>query len=310
MSLKLSSEKIKAEAYNLGFFACGIAKAEPVDSLSKEKFKSWLEKGGHADMKYMSFHMDIRLDPSLLMDGLKSIVSVALNYTPKETLPKGELQLAAYALGQDYHDVMKSKLHLLAKNLGLKNYRALCDTAPIMERYWAVKAGLGWEGKNHQLIIPEAGSMFFLGELLLDIKLEYDKPISSRCGTCKACIDACPTGALNNDKKEDASFPTFDASLCLSYLTIENKKSIPSEIQEKMGDMVYGCDSCQKACPFNRFAKPTTEELFKPKEELINMTRDKWNSLSKEEYLKLFKGSAVKRAKYEGLMRNIKAIIK
>ncbi len=306
MSSKLSSEDIKAEAIGLGFFACGIAKAEEVDSKTKKQFISWLTAKGHADMEYMSNNLTLRLNPQLLMDNLKSIISVALNYTPEETLPKGELQISAYALGQDYHDVVKKKLYTLAERLHLKKYRVLCDSAPIMERYWAVKAGLGWIGKNRQLIIPKAGSMFFLGELLIDTEVSYDKPIDAKCGSCRACIDACPTGALR--LKED--FSTFNSSLCLSYLTIENRRSIPSEAIEKMGDMFYGCDHCQKSCPWNRFSKPTTEESLKPKEELFNMTREKWNSLTKEEYLKLFKGSAVKRAKYEGLMRNIKAIQK
>ncbi len=306
MSSKLSSEDIKAEAIGLGFFACGIAKAEEVDSKTKKQFTSWLAAKGHADMEYMSNNQDLRLNPLLLMDNLKSIVSVALNYTPEETLPEGELQISAYALGQDYHDVVKKKLYTLAKRLNLKNYRVLCDSAPILERYWAVKAGLGWIGKNHQLIIPKAGSMFFLGELLIDTEVSYDKPTNARCGNCRACIDACPTGALTS--KED--FSTFNSSVCLSYLTIENRRSIPSEAIEKMGDMVYGCDHCQRACPWNRFSKPTTEESLKPNKELFLMTREKWNSLTKEEYLRLFKGSAVKRAKYEGLMRNIKAIQK
>ncbi len=306
MSSKLSSEDIKAEAIGLGFFACGIAKAEEVDSKTKKQFTSWLAAKGHADMEYMSNNQDLRLNPQLLMDNLKSIVSVALNYTPEETLPKGELQISAYALGQDYHDVVKKKLYTLAKRLNLKKYRVLCDSAPILERYWAVKAGLGWIGKSHQLIIPKAGSMFFLGELLIDTEVSYDKPINAKCGNCRACIEACPTGALSY--KED--FSTFNSSLCLSYLTIENRRSIPSEAIEKMGDMVYGCDHCQRACPWNRFSKPTTEESLKPNKELFLMTREKWNSLTKEEYLRLFKGSAVKRAKYEGLMRNIKAIQK
>ncbi|MCD8211113.1 MAG: tRNA epoxyqueuosine(34) reductase QueG [Prevotella sp.] len=306
MSSKLSSENIKAEAIGLGFFACGIARAEEVDSKTKTQFTSWLTAKGHADMEYMSNNQDLRLNPQLLMDNLKSIISVALNYTPEETLPKGELQISAYALGQDYHDVVKKKLYTLAKRLNLKTFRVFCDSAPILERYWAVKAGLGWIGKNHQLIIPNAGSMFFLGELLLDTEVSYDKPIDAKCGSCRACIDACPTGALR--AKED--FSTFNSSLCLSYLTIENRGNIPSEAIEKMGDMVYGCDHCQRACPWNRFSTPTTEESLKPNKELFKMTREKWNSLTKEEYLRLFKGSAVKRAKYEGLMRNIKAIQK
>lgn len=310
MSSRLSSEKIKAEAKDLGFFACGIAKAGRVDDSFAAHFKEWLSLKKHAGMGYMANNTDKRLDPRLLMDGLKSIVCVALNYTPAQKMPEGELQFAAYALGHDYHDIVKMKLHTLAAQLGMKTYRAFCDSAPVLERYWAVQAGLGWVGRNHQLIIPNAGSMFFLGELFTDMELEYDEPVRHRCGSCRACIDACPTGAISIKGGLTEERSSFDAALCLSYQTIENRDDIPDRIAEKMGDTVYGCDRCQTACPWNRFATPTNEELLLPKEELLRMTRDKWNSLTIDEYRRLFKGSAVKRVKYEGLMRNIKAINK
>ena len=303
MSLRLSSEHIKAEAKALGFFACGIAKAGAVSSDYADKFRRWLDVGGHADMDYMAHNIDKRLDPCLLMPGVKSIVCVALNYAPAERMPEGELQFAAYALGQDYHDIVKSRLHALAARLNITAYRAFCDTAPVLERYWAAQAGLGWLGRNHQLIIPHAGSMFFLGELFLDIELDYDKPMPSRCGTCHACIEACPTGALCSDG-------TFRSSSCLSYLTIENRGGIPSEHADKMGNTVYGCDRCQDACPHNRFATPTTEPQLHPKPELLQMKRTDWQQLTVEQYRSLFKGSAVKRVKYEGLMRNINCVIK
>lgn len=303
MSLRLSSEHIKAEAKALGFFACGIAKAGAVSSDYADKFRRWLDAGGHADMDYMAHNIDKRLDPCLLMPGVKSIVCVALNYAPAERMPEGELQFAAYALGQDYHDIVKSRLHALAARLNITAYRAFCDTAPVLERYWAAQAGLGWLGRNHQLIIPHAGSMFFLGELFLDIELDYDKPMPSRCGTCHACIEACPTGALCSDG-------TFRSSSCLSYLTIENRGGIPSEHADKMGNTVYGCDRCQDACPHNRFAMPTTEPQLHPKTELLQMKRADWQQLTVEQYRSLFKGSAVKRTKYEGLMRNINCVIK
>lgn len=310
MSSKLSSKQIKAEAANLGFFACGAAKAAPVDEETARRFKRWIELGYQADMAYMANNTDKRLDPRLLMDGVKSIVCVALNYAPARRIPEGELQFAAYALGADYHDIMKDKLHRLAARLGLQHYRAFCDTAPVLERYWAAQAGLGWIGRNSQLIIPHAGSMFFLGELFVDVELEYDKPAKSRCGSCRACIDTCPGGAISEETVNGLDNSSVDAARCLSYQTIENRGDIPSDLACKLGDTVYGCDRCQTACPWNRFAKPTDEPLLTPKDELLQMTRDRWHSLTPEEYRLLFKGSAVKRAKYEGLMRNIRTIEK
>ena len=303
MSSRLSSERIKAEAYALGFFACGVAKAAPVAADCAEAFRRWLNAKGHAGMDYMARNVDKRLNPCLLMPGVKSIVCVALNYAPACRMPKGELQFASYALGQDYHYIMKSRLHTLASRLALSTYRAFCDTAPVLERYWAAQAGLGWTGRNHQLIIPNAGSMFFLGELFLDVELDYDNPITPRCGSCRACLDACPTGAIHSDG-------AFHSARCFSYLTIENRGDITQDIAAKMGDTVYGCDRCQDACPHNRFATPNTEPQLRPKPELLQMRRADWQNLTVEQYRSLFKGSAVKRAKYEGLMRNINCVIK
>ena len=303
MSSKLSSEQIKAEAKALGFFACGIAKAESVSASHADMFRRWLDTCGYADMDYMARNIDKRLNPLLLMPDVKSIVSVALNYAPGERIPEGELQFAAYALGLDYHGIVKSRLHTLASRLGLTTYRAFCDTAPVLERYWAAQSGIGWIGHNHQLIIPHAGSMFFLGELFIDIELDYDSPVTPHCGTCHACLDACPTGAISTQRP-------FCSSRCLSYLTIENRGDIPSDIASKMGDTVYGCDRCLNACPWNRFATPTNDPLLRPKAELLRMTRADWQHLTVEQYRRLFKGSAVKRAKYEGLMRNIGCVIK
>ena len=259
-------------------------------------------------MQYMENYEDKRLDPRLLMPGVKSIISVALNYTP-ETPVKG---FANYAIGKDYHDIVKEKLHQLAEFITQQpedsslltlhsslNYRAFTDSAPVLERYWAMKAGLGFIGKNHQLIIPGMGSQFFLGELFVDIELEPDEPCQQHCGNCRRCIDACPTGALG---------ASFNASRCLSYLTIENRGDIPEEAAQKMGETFYGCDRCQQVCPWNAKAKPTDEPLLQPTDELLSMKEEDWQQLSVEQYRRLFKGSAVKRAKYEGLMRNIKAI--
>ena len=330
MRLKLSNE-IKAEALRLGFFACGIARAEPVADEVAAHVRRWLDVGGNAGMTYMGNYIDKRLDPRLLMDGVKSIVCVALNYAPAQHIPSGELQLASYAYGADYHDVVKEKLHQLAAHFGLQplvmqesvkhpaindisqedrpHYRAFCDSAPILERYWAERAGLGWTGRNHQLIIPKAGSMFVLGELFIDIELVYDTPIPNRCGTCYKCIDACPTRALGSHSDISAGVPAlFDAEKCLSYQTIENRGPLSSAVSTAMGNTIYGCDCCQSACPWNRNAPPTTVPELQPKPELLAMTRDKWRQLTEEEYRKLFKGSAVKRAKYTGLMRNINAV--
>lgn len=321
MSPNELSEKIKAEALALGFFACGIAKAGPVDSRAADRLLRWLDCGGYAGMAYMANHTDKRLDPRLLMPGLKSIVCVALNYTPGERIPENEYQLAAYAYGNDYHDVVKGKLHLLAGSIGRMvrgqeeacrktgedgtsiAYRAFCDSAPVLERYWAVQAGLGWTGRNHQLIIPHAGSMFFLGELFLDLELTYDSPMRERCGNCRACIDACPTRAL-------CGCETFLAERCLSYQTIENRGPLSPEAAAAMKNTIYGCDRCQQVCPWNRFATPTTEPRLQPKPELLGMTKEAWLRLSADDYRRLFKGSAVKRAKYEGLVRNIEAVAK
>lgn len=314
---KILSQKIKAEAKSLGFFSCGIAQAKAVDHETAQHIKKWLANGDHAGMAYMNNYTDKRLDPRLLMNGVKSIVSVALNYTPNITLPQEEYQFAAYALGKDYHDIVKSKLQQLAEKIGftplpyheedrktdgsINYYRAFCDSAPVLERYWATQAGLGWTGKNHQLIIPRAGSMFFLGELFLDIELEYDQPLSNKCGKCHQCIDACPTGALLENQE-------LDANKCLSYQTIENRGELNKEFAKKMGNVIYGCDRCQQACPWNRYATPNTTPELQPKDELLHMTKEKWQHLTEKQYQQLFQGSAVKRAKYRGLMRNINAL--
>ena len=307
------SMAIKTEAQSLGFFACGIAKAAPVDEATAAHLHKWLEDGGNADMEYMAGYTDKRLDPRLLMNGLKSIVSVALNYTPAQSMPKEEFQFAAYALGKDYHDIVKSKLRQLAAHFGFQDElhlsddatddaprcRIFVDSGPVLERYWAEQAGLGWTGKNHQLIIPRAGSMFFLGELFLDVELEYDTRQKLRCGNCHKCIDACPTGALCENKE-------IEAEKCLSYQLIENRGELSNEAKEKMGNTIYGCDRCQQACPWNRYATPNTTPELQPSLQLLQMKRQDWEKLTIEQYRQLFKGSAVKRAKYEGLMRNIR----
>lgn len=293
------SQTIKAEAKRLGFFACGAAKASPVEEPVAEAYRRWVDLHCHASMDYLADNVEKRLNPTLLVEGVKSIVCVALGYAPSRRMLQGEYQIAAYAYGKDYHDVMRAKLHELAANSGIKVYRAFCDTAPVLERYWAVKAGLGWTGRHHQLIIPNAGTMFFLGELFIPIEIDYDEPLPQRCGDCHACIDACPTGALSSD--------TFYAEKCLSYQTIENRGELSDDAKHALGDYIYGCDQCQAACPYNRFATPTDEALLQPSDQLMAMRKDDWLHLTPEQYRALFKGSAVKRAKYEGLMRNIRS---
>ena len=305
-------DKIKAEASRLGFFVCGFARAEPVSEAMRRHYLSWLADGRNADMAYLGNNLDKRFDPRLLMPGVKTIVVVAQNYFPARRLPEGEPQIADYALGLDYHDIVKRKLRQLAATVGIADYRAFVDTAPVLERYWAVRAGLGWIGKNQQLIIPHAGSEFFLGELFVTVELPPDEPLPNRCGTCHRCVDACPTHALSLPATHVEGYgdiTRFDARLCLSYQTIENRGELTVDAKAAMGDTFYGCDRCQRACPWNRFAKPSTEPLLQPREELLAMTRQKWGNLTEEDYRKLFKGSAVKRAKYEGLMRNIKACL-
>lgn len=298
----LSYQKLKAEALRLGFSAFGAARTEPVDATNETAFLAWLGKGRQAGMEYMAGHLDKRLNPQLLFPEGRSILSVALNYYPARRLSADQLQFAYYAYGQDYHEVMKIRLRQLALLLGDIPHKICCDTVPILDRYWAWRAGLGWIGKNTNLIIPHAGSYFFLGEIIVAADIDYyDEPLASHCGRCQRCLDACPAGAL-------AAPCQLDASRCLSYLTIENRGALPGESAALMGRGVYGCDRCQQACPYNRFASPTAIEEFRPTDEFMQMTPDDWANLTIEQYRKLFKGSAVKRAKYEGLMRNIRAV--
>lgn len=337
MKKLLYSERIKAEALRLGFSACGLAPAEAVDETVASAFRQWLADGCQAEMAYMQNYEDKRLDPRLLVEGARTVISVALNYYPATKIPEGEYQIAWYAYGKDYHDVMKVKLkelfEFIQKEVSsseetdsttstddnnihtcIENNapitqdspsplqgRLFCDTAPILERYWSWRSGLGWIGKNTQLIIPRAGSYFFLGELILNIEADhYDSPQRNQCGSCTHCLKACPTEAL------EAPF-RLNSERCLSYLTIEYRGELPLNTGKKMSDKIYGCDECLKACPWNRFATPCRTIEFQPSPSLLSMKKDDWHSLSENQYKDLFKGSAVKRAKYQGLIRNIQA---
>ena len=298
----LQAQTIKAEAARLGFSACGLARAERVDQTQEARFRKWIAEGKHGEMDYLARNIEKRMDPRLLVEGALTIVVVAMNYQPAHLLEKPPL--ARYAYGKDYHDVVRERLLALMQSLNLKPFedgRAFVDTAPVDERYWAVKAGLGWTGRNGQLIIPRAGSYFFLGELILVHPADaYDSPKRNLCGNCRACVDACPAGALCGDG-------SMDARKCLSYLTIEHRGPLSEEAGEQMGDCFYGCDRCAEVCPWNRFARPTQEAAFAPSAELLRMKTEDWRTLDVETYRRLFKGSAVKRVKYEGLKRNIDA---
>ncbi len=303
-SQKEYADQIKAEALRLGFSACGIAPAEPITPEAEKHFREWLSAGHHGDMAYMANNVEKRCDPRLLVEGTRSIVSVALNYYPQEQLADDQYQFAWYAYGKDYHDIMRAKMNTLFayidEHITPVNGRVFCDTAPVLDRYWAWRAGLGWIGKNTQLIIPFAGSSFFLGELFLDIDLAYDTPQRNRCGNCTRCQQACPTQAFEAPYK-------LNANKCISYLTIENRGDIPSQYASKSGSRIYGCDECQRVCPWTNCATPCSTPELQPAPEFMRMTKNDWHALTEEQYRILFKGSAVKRAKYSGLQRNIDA---
>lgn len=294
------TQYIKSEALRLGFDICGIAKAEVVSDETIQLYNQWIAQEYHGTMQYLQRNCEKRFDPTLLVEGCKSIVVVALNYYPSHPI-KG---MASYAIGNDYHKIVKDKLYTLLNNINAVHPikgRAFCDSAPVLERHWAVQAGIGWIGHNRQLTIPHKGSYFFIGELLIDAELEYDMPFTANhCGNCRKCLDNCPTGALSNDG--------FDARKCLSYLTIEYRGELTENIGKKMGNNFYGCDCCLKACPHNRFSIPNSTTEFKPSDELQEMDIDKWKKLTKEQYNTLFAKSAVERCGYEQLMRNISAI--
>ena len=284
----------------MGFLSCGISKAEFLEE-EAPRFEKWLNEQKHGQMAYMENHYDKRLDPRLLVPGAKSVVSLLLNYYTDEHQVEGAPKISKYAYGTDYHFVIKEKLkqlfQILQEEIGEINGRVFVDSAPVMDKAWARRSGLGWMGKNTNLINKKVGSFFFIAEMILDLKLDYDTPVTDHCGTCTACIDSCPTGALTPYN--------IDASRCISYLTIELKDQIPSEFQNKMDDWSFGCDICQDVCPWNRFSKPHNEPLFEPRSELLEFTKKDWEELTEATFDTIFKNSAVKRTRYRGLKRNL-----
>lgn len=294
---------IKATANKLGFSFCGISRAE---FLTEEapRLEAWLRRGYQGKMSYLENYFDKRLDPTLLVPGAKSVVSLLYNYYPEKDLShEGQYKVAKYAYGEDYHFVIKEKLKQFVEEIRLSignvEGRAFVDSAPVMERVWAKKGGLGWIGKNSLLLNRESGSFHFLAELIVDLELEYDGPLKDYCGTCTACMDACPTDAIQDPY-------VVDGSKCISYFTIELKDEIPAGLKGKFENWIFGCDICQDVCPWNRFATPHNEPRFKPASELEDMTAADWRDLSEEVFQKVFKDSPLKRTKYEGLMRNIR----
>ncbi len=292
---------IKKEAKRLGFDFCGISKAE---FLTEEapRLEKWLKENKHGEMKYMENYFDKRLDPRLLVDGARSVISLLYNYYPEQTQVTDAPKISKYAYGKDYHEVIKDKLNeflfSLKQEIGNVSGRAFVDSAPVMDKVWAAKSGLGWVGKNSNLINKQQGSFFFIAELIIDVELEYDGPIKDYCGTCTKCIDACPTEAI-------VAPYVVDGSKCISYLTIELKENIPTEFKDKMDNWAFGCDVCQDVCPWNSFSMPHNQAQFKNTNGLLNYTESEWNDITEETFNYIFKNSAVKRTKYKGLKRNL-----
>ena len=304
MSIDIKSKwtnSIKTEAKRLGFLSCGISKS---DFLEEEapRLEKWLNKNMNGEMSYMANHFDKRLDPRLLVEGSKSVISLLLNYYPEETQTADSYKISKYAYGQDYHHIIKSKLRQLqefiTEEIGEINGRAFVDSAPVLDKAWAAKSGLGWIGKNSNLLTQQVGSFYFIAELIVDIELEYDHAVTDHCGTCTACLDACPTQAIVEPY-------VVDGSKCISYFTIELKNELPSEMKGSFDDWMFGCDVCQDVCPWNRFSKPHNEPLFNPNPDLLSMTKKDWEEITVDVFKKVFKKSAVKRTKYDGLTRNI-----
>ena len=296
------SQLIKQKAEKFGFQSCGISKAEFLEE-EAPRLETWLNKGYHGEMKYMENHFDKRLNPTLLVDGAKSVISLSYNYFPKVKIDEiNNFKISKYAYGEDYHevikDILKNMVAELQEEIGEFGFRVFVDSAPVLEKAWARKSGLGWVGKNANLITKKHGSFYFLAEIICDLELEYDLAVTDHCGSCRACIDACPTQAIVSDR-------IVDGSKCISYATIELKNEIPDYFNGKMNDWIFGCDVCQDVCPWNRFSAPTLQEKFAPNFQKLNFRKNEWKELTQELFSEIFKKSAVKRTKFSGLMRNI-----
>ena len=296
------SQLIKQKAEKFGFQSCGISKAEFLEE-EAPRLETWLNKGYHGEMKYMENHFDKRLNPTLLVDGAKSVISLSYNYFPKVKIDEiNNFKISKYAYGEDYHevikDILKEMVAELQEEIGEFGFRVFVDSAPVLEKAWARKSGLGWVGKNANLITKKHGSFYFLAEIICDLELEYDLAVTDHCGSCRACIDACPTQAIVSDR-------IVDGSKCISYATIELKNEIPDYFNGKMDDWMFGCDVCQDVCPWNRFSAPTLQEKFSPNFQKLNFRKNEWKELTQELFSEIFKKSAVKRTKFSGLMRNI-----
>jgi epoxyqueuosine reductase len=308
MSLSLKekyTDQIKTEAHRLGFSFCGIAESGFLEE-EAPRLERWLKEKMHGKMQYMENHFDKRLDTTLLVEGSKSVISLLYNYFPEEKQREDTLKISKYAYGEDYHFVVKDKLRelveFISENIGEVEARVFVDSAPVLDRAWAKKSGLGWIGKNGMLINKDQGSFFFVAEIILDLELSFDNPVTDHCGDCTACIDACPTDAI-------LANTVVDGSKCISYFTIELKDEfLPTGLKGKFEDWIFGCDICQDVCPWNRFSLVHQEPRFSANEDLLNFSKKEWEEITEEVYSELFKNSPVKRTKFKGLKRNIKFI--
>ncbi len=308
MNITDKTTKIKNKAKELGFNNCGISKLDKINNSQLENYNNWISNGFNSEMKFLENNIDKRFDVNLLTENAKSIISLSYSYYPKliHENPNGYI-ISKYAYGEDYHTILKKKLYeffnFINEEIESVEGRVFVDSAPVLEKYWAVESGLGWQGKNSLLISKENGSFNFLSEIIIDLELNYDKPISDYCGTCTKCIDACPTNAL-------AKPYVLDASKCISYLTIEHKGNFDENLNLDFKNRIFGCDICQDVCPWNIDLKATTEELFAPKFNISKLNKVDWENLGKSDFNAFFKKSTIKRLKYENLQRNIKYVSK
>lgn len=306
VSLSKNTKIIKKKATELGFDYCGIAPAQKLDE-DAVRLEKWLQQGMHGSMQYMEKYFDLRIDPGKLVPGARSVITLLKNYYPSQQQQTDGPKISKYAYGRDYHEVIRSQLNQLIddikENIGAIHGRGFVDSAPVLERTWAQKSGLGWVGRNGNLITKQSGSYYFIATLICDLQLEYDDPFAKDyCGTCTRCIDACPTDAILPEK-------VVDGTKCISYFTIELKEMIiPETMKGKFDNWMFGCDTCQDVCPWNRFSKPHDEQLFNPIPEILNLSTKEWENMTEETFRSIFKESPLRRSKYEGIRRNLKFI--